>query len=669
MKRKFLFIAVLALYCSVSTAQSVYLFSYFTGQKDGLHLAYSHNGLTWSPLFGGQSILRPEVGKDRLMRDPSICQGPDGTFHMVWTSSWHDRIIGYASSRDLIHWSEQRALPVMEHEPEAKNCWAPELFYDDKSGEFYILWATTIPGRHKEIPVSERDKGNNHRIYYCTTHDFQTFSPVKLYFNPDFIVIDAAIVKDEKKHDYLMVVKNENSMPAEKNLRITRTKDLNKGFSTKVSKPINGDYWCEGPSPLFIGDTLYVYFDRYRDGRYGAVRSTDHGKTWQDISTEVRFPEGIRHGTAFRVDNNVLENLLRQGQSPYVFRRSRVFNIKDYATIQKTIDAAALSGGGTVVIPKGTHPTGALFFPKDVDLWLDRGARLESIVDTTLYPIIDTRFEGVTQKRHAALLNFIDNDSCLVGGEGTIDGKGRQWAALPQPHYGRPVAMRFTRCHEGKVEGLTLIDQASWGLHIYATDGFAVKNMQITVQDYVPSSDGIDIECSSHVSVTGCTISTHDDCISIKSGKGEAAWKNPQPSHDILIEDCHFGYGHGVVAIGSELSGGVHHVTVRRCTVSDNNWSLVRIKSQPSRGGYVRDVLFEDILLKDVRQFVDINLAWRMRGNDSIPAPTLTTVDDVVIRRVTGTAEKKGDITGYPDLPLSPNAIRFEDCHVTLKSL
>ena len=115
--------------CSVMTifaGKTAYLFSYFINDsKDGLHLAYSYDGLNWMPLNGGRSYLTPSVGKDKLMRDPSICQAPDGTFHMVWTSSWTDRIIGYASSRDLIHWSEQQAIPVMMHEPEAHNCWAP----------------------------------------------------------------------------------------------------------------------------------------------------------------------------------------------------------------------------------------------------------------------------------------------------------------------------------------------------------------------------------------------------------------------------------------------------------------------------------------------------------------------------------------------------------------
>lgn len=291
--------------------ETAYLFSYFINDsKDGLHLAYSYDGLNWTPLNGGRSFLTPTVGKDKLMRDPSICKAPDGTFHMVWTSSWTDRIIGYASSPDLVHWSEQKAIPVMMHEPKAHNCWAPELFYDEASSTYYIFWATTIPGRHKEVPTSDSEKGLNHRIYYVTTKDFKNFSKTKMFFNPNFSVIDAAIAKEPKSEELIMVVKNENSNPPEKNLRVTYTKDIAKGFSTQVSAPITGNYWAEGPAPLFVGDTLYVYFDKYRDHRYGAVRSLDFGKTWEDISDQVSFPRGVRHGTAFAVDASVVEKLI-----------------------------------------------------------------------------------------------------------------------------------------------------------------------------------------------------------------------------------------------------------------------------------------------------------------------------------------------------------------------
>lgn len=290
---------------------SVYMFSYFTGNgEDGLHLAYSSDGLKWEMLNNGQSFLTPEIGKDKLMRDPSICQSPDGVFHMVWTTGWWDKTIGYASSKDLINWSEQKAIPVMMHEVDAKNAWAPELFYDEPSETFYIFWATTIPGRYKEMATSESEKGLNHRIYYVTTKDFRTFSDTRIFFNPGFSVIDAAIVKIPGVRELLMVVKNENSNPPEKNLRVTRTENIRKGFPVNVSAPITGNYWAEGPSPFFVGDTLYVYFDKYRDHRYGAVRSFDFGKTWEDVSELVSFPKGIRHGTAFTVKASVVEQLI-----------------------------------------------------------------------------------------------------------------------------------------------------------------------------------------------------------------------------------------------------------------------------------------------------------------------------------------------------------------------
>ena len=308
---KNLFTFLLFLCSGIAVAQSeAYIFSYFIGNgEDGLHLAYSYDGLKWETLNNGQSFLTPELGKDKLMRDPSICQAPDGTFHMVWTTGWWDKTIGYASSKDLINWSEQKAIPVMMHEAEARNSWAPELFYDDATKTYYIYWATTIPGRHKEVSTSESEKGLNHRMYFITTKDFNTFSETKMFFNPDFSVIDAAIIKDFSG-DYMMIVKNENSNPPEKNLRVTKTSSMQSGFPIEVSEPVTGDYWAEGPAPLRIGEYIYVYFDKYRDHKYGAIRTKD-GKNWEDVSESVSFPNGTRHGTAFKVDKTVFDNIKR----------------------------------------------------------------------------------------------------------------------------------------------------------------------------------------------------------------------------------------------------------------------------------------------------------------------------------------------------------------------
>jgi len=68
-----------------------YLFSYFKGNgEDGLHLAYSEDGLAWRALNDDRPYFHPTVGKEKLTRDPSIVRGPDGMYHMVWTAGWNE---------------------------------------------------------------------------------------------------------------------------------------------------------------------------------------------------------------------------------------------------------------------------------------------------------------------------------------------------------------------------------------------------------------------------------------------------------------------------------------------------------------------------------------------------------------------------------------------------
>lgn len=286
-----------------SVQKEMYLFSYFKGNgEDGLHLAYSADGKTWEALRNDTAWLCPTVG-GKLMRDPSITQDEEGTFHMVWTTGWWDQGIGYASSKDLIHWSEQKSIPVMANFKGTRNTWAPELFYDKKDKNFYIFWASTVP--LSDLANSETAPGMHHRQYYVTTKDFITFSETRLYFEPDFSVIDGSIL--QKGDTYYLFVKNENEAPAEKNIRVT-TNMKPYDFPTEVSAPITGDYWAEGPAPLQVGDYVYVYFDKYTQGKYGAIRSLDM-KTWEDISDSITFPQGIRHGTAFKVEASVVERL------------------------------------------------------------------------------------------------------------------------------------------------------------------------------------------------------------------------------------------------------------------------------------------------------------------------------------------------------------------------
>lgn len=305
MIRILVFILCVSATVQAQSDNDIYLFSYFKGNgEDGLHLAYSKDGFNWQTLRHDSSFLKPTAGKDKLMRDPCIVQSPDGTFHMVWTVSWNEKGIGYAHSKDLIHWSEQQYIPVMEHEKDARNCWAPEIFYDAASKQFMIYWATTITGRFPESQ-STREDSYNHRMYYVTTKDFKTFSKTALLYNQGFNVIDATIQYIDKK--YVMFLKDETVEPAQKNIRIATSKYLTKDY-TKPGEPITGKYWAEGPTSIKVNAQWIVYFDKYIDHQMGAVASSDL-TNWTDISDKVSFPEGVRHGTVFKVSKAVFDKL------------------------------------------------------------------------------------------------------------------------------------------------------------------------------------------------------------------------------------------------------------------------------------------------------------------------------------------------------------------------
>jgi hypothetical protein len=277
-----------------------YLFtSFHDADQKYLRFLYSDDGYHWTNVPG--TFLEANVGTSKQFRDPSIVRGPDGTFHLVWTAGWHgDQGFGYASSKDLIHWSEQKFVPVMTNEPTTVNVWAPELFYDGQGKQFIILWASTIPGR---FPDKLEKHDNNHRLYYTTTCDFETFAPAKLLFDPGYSAIDGFILRDGKK---FVLLNKDNSRP-NLNLRVAFAKSP-LGPWENVSEPFTQKF-TEGPCALKVGDDWLIYFDAYREKIFGARKTRDF-KTFTDATKEVSFPPGHKHGTAIQVPREILENLL-----------------------------------------------------------------------------------------------------------------------------------------------------------------------------------------------------------------------------------------------------------------------------------------------------------------------------------------------------------------------
>jgi len=291
---------------STENPKTAYLFTYFTGNgADGLHLAWSRDGLKWDALGDGKSYLTPVIGKAKLMRDPCVALGPDGVYHMVWTSGWWENGIGHASTRDFITWSEQQDIPVMAHEPTVRNTWAPELVWDKKREQFLIFWASTIPEKFPETAGASEDS-LNHRMYATTTKDWRAFTPTRLWYDPGFSVIDATVIP--VGDGYQVVVKDETKTPVKKYLLHAASADV-EGPWSPLSAPLSRD-WVEGPTVLQVGDAWIVYFDVYKEKHYGALRTRDW-KTFEDITEKISLPPGIRHGTVIEVPYAVVERLLQ----------------------------------------------------------------------------------------------------------------------------------------------------------------------------------------------------------------------------------------------------------------------------------------------------------------------------------------------------------------------
>ncbi len=418
------------------------------------------------------------------------------------------------------------------------------------------------------------------------------------------------------------------------------------------------------------------------NGYTGEVK--DIPSTVKDNRTRVEF-------TIDGYDSKIIT--IRKGDKKYDIREfGAVGDGKTVNTsaIQKAIDEAHANGGGCIVVDGGEFMTGALFFKDGVDLEVKTGAMLTGTTNQDDYPVISTRFEGIEVEHTCALLNFDNSRNVKVYGGGTINGNGLGWpsrrptAQQPQQEQkattvmeqlaqgksigetmgSRPRLLCFTNCPGGEIRDLRLLNQSCWCLHILYTDGFTADNLDIMAEGYIASSDGIDIDSSSNVTVRNTVINVFDDCISIKSGKGSDGRRVGRPSENILIENCNFNYGHGGIAMGSEISGGIRNVLVRNCIMGENNSAPIRFKSQPSRGGVVENITFENIELNNSSCLLECNMMWRMIGEFESPAPKLSELRNICLKNVHGKVRMAGTIAGFDTEPMAEDVFRFENCNI-----
>lgn len=368
------------------------------------------------------------------------------------------------------------------------------------------------------------------------------------------------------------------------------------------------------------------------------------------------------------------------------------------AAIQSVIDKAAADGGGRVVVPAGVFRTGALWLKAGVELRLDEGAVLRGSSDIADFPTCQTRIEGKVQPWRPALVNAADLSEVRVTGPGTLDGAGKPyWTAFwkrraenpkcTNLEVERPRLMYFEGCDGVVVRDVKLKDSGFWNLHVYRCKDVLLEGVTITAPhgdppkitgdaqpwdevsiDRAPSSDGIDVDSCQDVVIRRCTISVGDDCIALKGTKGPRALedKSSPPVENVLVEDCDFQSGHGVLTCGSEATI-IRNVGVRNCRVGAAI-PVVRLKLRPDTPQTYENLIVDGLTLDGAQAVFDVK-PWTQFFDLQGAEPPKSIVRNVIVRRLRGSVRSLGELRGNPgdqienvvlqDIELEAGSARF----------
>lgn len=296
---------------------------------------------------------------------------------------------------------------------------------------------------------------------------------------------------------------------------------------------------------------------------------------------------------------------------------------RDTAALQQALDRCWVLGGGEVVVPAGNYLTGAIVLRSNVTLRLEKDATLSGTPDFADYPVMQVRWEGKWIPGRTALVYALDAEHIAVVGPGKIAGNpalgGRPTPQNPLRH---PALMEFIGCNDIRLEDFSTEHRLMWSIHPTSCENISIRNL--IIRSTGGNGDGIDIDSCKHVRIQGCDISTGDDCISLKSGRGMEGYKLLQTTEDVEISDCTFADSiFACIGIGSETSGGIRNVRIERCRFTKAKTFALYIKSRPGRGAFIEDITADDLDVSGTDSgFLRFNiLNSGIQDQDPVPGP------------------------------------------------
>jgi polygalacturonase len=317
-------------------------------------------------------------------------------------------------------------------------------------------------------------------------------------------------------------------------------------------------------------------------------------------------------------------------------------------SIQSAIDDAAAHGGGVVLFPSGKYVSGTLILKDFVILRIDAGSQLIGSTDMKDYPEQIGLIDMVPGVRFSAPLIYAENvQHAGIDGKGIIDGQGtrKNFAPLPNTNL-RPGLIRFKNCRFMSLVDINLRNPARWTVHLRDSEDITIRGISINSTEN-RNNDGIDIDGSQRVNITGCNINTEDDAIVLKSYSGKTV-NNIVVSNCILTSYC---YG---FKIGTETLGDINNVSVSNCVMYDSHG----IALQSVDGADVSNINISNITMQNGTTVLELRLGGRLRSYPQVPKNRIPTkpgkMRNITISNIVAdNVEENHDyIVGIPDYPI-----------------
>src|ERR1035437_6663778 len=304
----------------------------------------------------------------------------------------------------------------------------------------------------------------------------------------------------------------------------------------------------------------------------------------------------------------------------------------DSPAIDKAIDACVQAGGGTVLVPAGTHLSGSIHLKSNIHLLIDAGATiLGAPQDMNVYDETEPFTLGGYQDGghcyfHNSLIwgenltnvfisgNGMINGGDLVRSDGILDRMvGFNKFDPPVTNAAPPVrlgnkAIALKLCKNVLIRDITIFHGGHFAILVTGCDNLTIDNVTMDTD-----RDGIDIDCCRNTMVSNCRVnSPSDDGICPKS---TYALGELRPTENLTIVNCQVsGFiegplldgtmkpaknGTGRIKFGTEASGGFRNCTVANCTFR----SCRGLALEEVDGGILDNITINNLTMMDVRGY------------------------------------------------------------------